>query len=71
MSPACRQGRDGGRHGGIGGSGRAAHHRTIARSLAQGKQIEKRVALTILALARLAHIVSPDGGTTFLLRRPS
>lgn len=43
--------------------------RQIARSFAQGKAVEKRVALTILALARLGHVASPDGGDTFVLRR--
>jgi hypothetical protein len=28
-----------------------------------------RLVLTILALARLGHLASPDGGETFLLRR--
>lgn len=41
----------------------------IARSFSQGKAIEKRVAMTILALARLGHLASPDGGKTFVLRR--
>jgi hypothetical protein len=41
----------------------------IARSFSQGKAVEKRVALTILALARLGHITSSDGGKTFMLRR--
>jgi hypothetical protein len=42
--------------------------RQIARSFAQGKAVEKRVALTILALARLGHLSSPDGGQSFVLR---
>ena len=41
----------------------------IAGSFAQGKQIRKRVALTILALARLGHLASTDGGENFSLRR--
>ncbi len=41
----------------------------IARTFSQGKQIEKRVALTILALARLGHLSSADSGETFMLRR--
>lgn len=41
----------------------------IASTFAQGKAIEKRVALTVLALARLGHLASPDGGDTFTLRR--
>ena len=41
----------------------------IARHFSQGKAVEKRVALTILALARLGHLSSPDGGETFQLRR--
>ena len=40
----------------------------LARSFSQGKAIEKRIALTILALARLGHIASPDGGEGFSLR---
>ncbi len=40
----------------------------IARGFAQGRQIEKRVALTILALARLGHLSSSDDGQTFMLR---
>jgi hypothetical protein len=34
-----------------------------------GKAVEKRIALTILALARLSHIASTDDGATFSLRR--
>lgn len=41
----------------------------LSRGFQQGRQVEKRVALTILALARLGHIASPDGGQTFMLRR--
>ena len=41
----------------------------IAVNFAQGKQIKKRVALTILALARLGHLSSLDGGQSFSLRR--
>ena len=41
----------------------------VARHFSQGLKIEKRVALTVLALARLGHLSSPDGGETFLLRR--
>ena len=41
----------------------------IARTFAQGKAVEKRVALTIQALARLGHLSSSDRGETFLLRR--
>ena len=41
----------------------------IAKHFAQGKAIEKRVALTITALARLGHLSSPDGGRRFALRR--
>ena len=44
---------------------------TIARHFAQGRQIEKRVALTIRALMRLGHLWSPDGGQSFALRRGS
>jgi hypothetical protein len=41
----------------------------IAATFAQGRQIKKRVAMTILALARLGHLASPDGGQSFSLRR--
>jgi len=41
----------------------------IAASFAQGKRVEKRVALTILALLRLGHLASIDGGESFSLRR--
>ena len=34
----------------------------------QGRKIEKRVALTILALARLGHLASEDSGKSFSLR---
>lgn len=40
----------------------------VARHFSQGLKVEKRVALTILALARLGHLSSPDAGETFLLR---
>ena len=32
-------------------------------------KVEKRVAMSILALARLGHVASNDNGTTFALRR--
>lgn len=41
----------------------------IARTFSQGKAVEKRIALTILALLRLGHLASDDGGETFTLRR--
>ncbi len=41
----------------------------IAANFAQGKQIKKRVELTIRALARLGHLASSDGGQSFSLRR--
>lgn len=41
----------------------------IARTFAQGKRVEKRVEQTILALMRLGHLTSVDGGKTFALRR--
>jgi hypothetical protein len=41
----------------------------IAATFSQGRQIKKRVAMTILALARLGHLASPDGGQSFSLRR--
>ena len=41
----------------------------LARQFSQGKAIEKRVELTIHALARLGYITSSDGGKTFMLRR--
>jgi hypothetical protein len=42
---------------------------SICTLFSQGRQIEKRVALTVLALARLGHLASTDGGDTFMLRR--
>lgn len=41
----------------------------VARRFAQGKQIEKRVERIMLALARLGHLSSADGGKSFALRR--
>jgi len=41
----------------------------IARTFAQGKQIERRVASVINALARLGHLSSMNGGKSFALRR--
>ncbi len=41
----------------------------IAVNFAQGKRVEKRIALTMLALARLGHVGSLDGGNSFSLRR--
>jgi hypothetical protein len=41
----------------------------ISRHFSQGLKIEKRVAMSILALARLGHIASSDGGETFAFRR--
>lgn len=36
---------------------------------AQGRQVEKRIAATVAALARLGHLTTTDGGATFTLRR--
>lgn len=41
----------------------------ICGYFSQGRQVEKRVAMTVLALARLGHLRSTDGGETFSLRR--
>lgn len=41
----------------------------IARAFAQGKAVERRVELTVSALARLGHLVSADQAKTFALRR--
>lgn len=41
----------------------------IAATFKGGLQNKRRVALCILALARLGHIASSDGGETFALRR--
>ena len=41
----------------------------IARHFSQGMKVEKRVAHSILALARLGHIASNNNGDTFALRR--
>jgi hypothetical protein len=41
----------------------------IARTFAQGKAVERRVELTVSALARLGHLVSTDKAKTFALRR--
>ena len=42
---------------------------TLASGFAQGKAVEKRVAVTVQALARLSHITTTDCGQTFALRR--
>jgi hypothetical protein len=39
----------------------------ISRHFSQGRQVERRVASTVLALARLGHLASSDGGNTFTL----
>jgi len=41
----------------------------IAQQFAQGMRVKRRVELTVLALARLGHLASADGGETFTLRR--
>lgn len=41
----------------------------IARCFAQGSRIEKRVASTVQALARLGHLTSADQGRSFAFRR--
>jgi hypothetical protein len=41
----------------------------IAQTFSQGPQVKRRVALTVLALARLGHLSSPDNGESFTLRR--
>lgn len=40
---------------------------TIARGFAQGRKIERRVAATLEALARLGHVTREGGG--YRLRR--
>ena len=42
---------------------------TISATFKEGLKNKRRVALCILALARLGHISSADGGETFALRR--
>ena len=41
----------------------------IASGFAQGSKIERRVAVTVQALARLSHIATSDGGESFALQR--
>ena len=41
----------------------------VARHFKQGLKVEKRVKLTMLALARLGHIASSDDAKTFSIRR--
>jgi Fe2+ or Zn2+ uptake regulation protein len=41
----------------------------ICSYFSQGRQVEKRVASTVFALARLGHLTSTDDGNTFSLRR--
>lgn len=41
----------------------------VARHFKQGLKVEKRVALTMLALARLGHIASADNAETFSIRK--
>lgn len=41
----------------------------ICSYFAQGRQVEKRIAATVAALARLGHLTTSDGGITFTLRR--
>lgn len=43
--------------------------RAMCGHFSQGRQIEKRIQATVLALARLGHLASTDGGATFSLRR--
>jgi hypothetical protein len=40
----------------------------IAQSFSQGLGVKRRIALTVLALARLGHLSSPDDGNSFTLR---
>jgi hypothetical protein len=40
----------------------------LATRFKQGKQVEKQVALTLLAIARMGHLTTPDGGKAFALR---
>jgi len=41
----------------------------IAQRFSQGMRVKRRVELTVLALARLGHLATMDGGETFTLRR--
>lgn len=41
----------------------------VCGRFSQGRQVEKRVQATVLALARLGQLTSTDGGETFSLRR--
>jgi hypothetical protein len=40
----------------------------ISRQFSQGRQVDRRVAQTILALARLGHITAPESADRFALR---
>jgi hypothetical protein len=41
----------------------------ITKRFSQGKAVEKRVTLTVLALARLGHLSTTQDGRSFVLRR--
>jgi hypothetical protein len=41
----------------------------IAATFKQGRKVEKRIAFTLQALARLGHLASSDSGRSFSLRR--
>jgi hypothetical protein len=40
----------------------------LATRFRQGRRIEENVALTLLAIARMGHLTTPDGGKSFVLR---
>lgn len=40
----------------------------LATRFKQGKRVEKDVAMTLLAIARMGHLTTPDGGKSFALR---
>jgi hypothetical protein len=41
----------------------------LAGRFSQGRRVERQVAATLQALARMGHLHSPDAGRTFALRR--
>jgi hypothetical protein len=42
---------------------------TIASEFRKGKNVQRQISDVLLSLARLGHVSSSDGGTTFAIRR--
>ncbi len=43
----------------------------LASRFRQGRRVEPQIRATLIALARMGHVATADGGRTFQMRQPS